>query len=222
MYRQAESEVEEATGLKGAMLLGMRNAFLSLFRFAALFLSAILAQPGFTYDFPLTQTAIRDAYFLGTRHGSVSPDFLKQYSRRIADLHQGNCTTEARLETPFLQIAEYVGSVPNYSSQDAVKQFYEQPVIFRVFLNICYMTEAPPPNSVKIKFLQNKKEVLPDSDVRSTYAERFSETSFLLPDGESAKLEFDPKKLDSSTLTIWIDTPNGQHAGTQFDLEGLR
>ena len=125
-------------------------------------------------------------------------------------------------ETPFLQIAEYVGSIPNSSAQDAVKELYGRPMKLRVFLDICYMSKAPPPKSVKLKFIQNNKEVLPATDVRSVFAERFSETSFLLPNGESAELEFDPKKLDSSTLTILIDTPNGQHAETTFDLQSLR
>jgi hypothetical protein len=178
--------------------------------------------PGFAYDYPLTSGAIRDAYFLGTGQGGISSDLLKQYSRQVAELHQGNCTSEVRIETPFLQIAESVKSEPNYSAQDAVKDFSNRPMAVHIFLDICYMREAPPPNAVKIKFIQNRKEVVPDSDVRSAYAERFSETSFLPPNGERAKLEFDPKKLDSSTLTIRIDTPNGQHAETRFDLESIR
>ena len=196
--------------------------YIRLSRLAALFLSSTLASPGFAYDFPLTSSAIRDAYFLGTRQGGVSLDVLKSYSRWIADLHQGNCTSEARIETPFLQIAEYVGSVPNYSAQDAVNEFHEHPMVFRMFLDVCYMREAPPPNSVKIRFIQNKKEVSPTSDVRSAYSERFSETSFLLPNGERAELKFDPRKLDSSTLTVLIDTPDGQHAETAFDLQSIR
>lgn len=84
------------------------------------------------------------------------------------------------------------------------------------------MRQAPPPNSVKIELIQNKKEIFPDSDVRSAYSERFSKTSFLLPTGERAKLEFDPKKLDSSMLTIQIDTPDDQHAETEFPLQSLR
>jgi hypothetical protein len=200
----------------------MRNVPLNLVRLTALFLGFVLASPGFSFDFPLTDSSIRDAYFLGTRQSGVSPDVLKQYSRGIDELHQGNCISKARIETPFLQIAEYVGSIPNYSAQDAVKELSGRPTKLRVFLDICYMREAPPPNSVKLKFIQNKKEVLPATDVRSAFAERFSETSFLLPNGERAELEFDPKKLDSSTLTILIDTPSGQHAETTFDLQSLR
>jgi hypothetical protein len=188
----------------------------------ALLLSSVLASPGFAYDYPLTSSAIRDAYFLGARQAASSPDFLKQYSHSVAALHQGNCTSEVRIETPFLQIVEYVGSMPNYSAQDAVKEFFDHPMPLRIFLNVCYLREARPPNSIKIKFFQNKKEVLPATDVRSAYAEPAGEYGILPPNGERAKLEFDAKKLDSSTLTILIDTPDGQHAETEFDLRSLR
>jgi hypothetical protein len=200
----------------------MRNPFFNLSKLTALFLSVFLASPGLAYDYPLTSSAIRDAYFLATREGGVSADILKPYSRRIADLYQGNCTSEARIETPFLQIVESVGSMPNYSAQDAVKEFSDHPMLFRIFLDICYMREAPPPNSVKIKFLQSKKEIHPVSDARSSYAERLNEYSFLPANGERAKLEFDSEKLDSSTLTIIIDTPDGQRAETEFDLQSIR
>ncbi|HEU0048783.1 MAG TPA: hypothetical protein VFQ43_14415 [Nitrososphaera sp.] len=131
----------------------MRNLPLSLIRLNALFLGLILASPGFSFDFPLTDSSIREAYFLGTRQGGISPDVLKQYSHGIDELHQGNCISKARIETPFLQIAEYVGSIPNYSAQDAVKELSGRPTKLRVFLDICFMREAPPPNSVKLKFI---------------------------------------------------------------------
>jgi hypothetical protein len=200
----------------------MRNPSLSRSGFTALLLSFVLVSPSFAYDCPLTPSAIRDAYFLGTRQAASSPDFLKQYSRRIAELHQGSCTSEVRIETPFLQIAEYVGSMPNYSAQDAVKEFFDHPMPLRIFLNVCYMREAPPPNSIKIKSIQNKKEALPATDVRSAYAEPVGEYGTLPPNGERAKLEFDAKKFDSSTLTILIDTPDGQHAEIEFDIQSLR
>lgn len=200
----------------------MRKPSLGHSRLIVLFLNFVLASPGLTYDYPLTSSAIRDAYFLGTRQGGVTADILKPYSRRIADLHQGTCTSEVRTETPFLQIVEYVGSMPNYSAQDAVKDFSDRPMLLHIFLGICYMREAPPPNSVKIKFIQNKKEVLPMTDVRSAYAEPCCEYGILPPNGESATLEFDPKNLDHSTFTIRIDTPDDQHAETEFDLQSLR
>jgi hypothetical protein len=140
----------------------------------------------------------------------------------VPELKQGNCTTQIRIETPFLQVAESLSAMPNYSAQDAVKAFYEKPMVFRIFLDICYMREAPPPNSVRIRVLQNKKVMAPASDTRTAFAERFTEESFLLPNGEMAVLEFNPQKIDSSALTIQIDTPDGQHADCVIDMQAIR
>jgi hypothetical protein len=70
----------------------MRKPSLGHSRLIVLFLNFVLASPGLTYDYPLASSAIRDAYFLGTRQGGVTADILKPYSRRIADLHQGTST----------------------------------------------------------------------------------------------------------------------------------
>lgn len=191
-------------------------------RLLAAALALLVAIPACAYDFPLSPEAIRDAYFLGIRQGSLDAGFRTKYARAVPELKQGNCTTQIRIATPFLQVADYISSVPNYSSQDAVKAFYEKPMALRIYLDICYMTEAPPPNSVQIRVLQNKKIVAPVTDTRTAFSERFSEDSFLLPNGEKAVLEFNPQKIDSSTLTIRMDTPDGQHAECAFEMLSIR
>lgn len=191
-------------------------------RLLATALVLLLASSASAYDFPLTSSAIRDAYFLGIRQASLDAEFRAKYARAVPELKQGNCITQIRIETPFLQVADFVSSVPNYSSQDAVKAFYGKPMVLRIFLDICYMREAPPPNSVQVLVLQNKKPVVPMTDTRTAFAERFSEESFLLPNGEKAVLEFNPQKIDSSTLTIRMDTPDGQHAECTFDMQSIR
>jgi hypothetical protein len=196
-----------------------RNAFL---KFLVLILSLGMALPVVAYDYPFTTSAIRDAYFLGIRQGGLTPQFLRSYSHFVPELHEGSCTSEIRLETPFLQVVDYAGGVPNYSSQDAVKDFYDKPMKFRIFLNICYTRGAPPPNSVKIKVVQNKKEIAPDTDTRLAYAEPINELSVLPPNGEKLQLEFDAANIDSSAFTIVIDTPNDQHVKVEFDLQTLR
>ena len=193
-----------------------------LLRLLAAPLALLLATPAGAYDFPLTSSAIRDAYFLGIRQGSLAAQFRAKYARAVPELKQGNCTTQIRIETPFLQVADYMSPVPNYSSQDAVKAFYEKPMVLRIFLDICYMREAPPPNSVQIRVLQNKKVLAPAADTRTAFAERFTEESFLLPNGEKAVLEFNAQKIDSSTLTIRMDTPDGQHVECMFDMQAIR
>ena len=188
----------------------------------AFILSLVVTLHATAYDYPLSSTAIRDAYFLGRREGGLTPRVLASYSHFVPELHQGSCTSEIRLETPFLQVVSYASEVPNYSSQDAVKDFYDKPMKFRMFLNLCYMRLAPPPDSVKIKVIQNKKEIEPEADTRRAYAEPIDELFTLPPNGEKVELEFDAGRIDSSTIIIALDTPNDQHVKVELDLQGLR
>jgi hypothetical protein len=188
--------------------------------FRAVLLALSLATSVGASDVPLTENSIRDAYFLGTRMGGLHPDLLARYARWIPDLKQGNCTSQARLETLFLQVADYSGKALNYSAQSAVKDFSGKPLSFRIYLNICYRPHAPA-NSVKIKIMQNNKGVVPNSFESSAYSEP-TEFGFLLPNGEQIVLEFTAAKIDSSNLTVLIDTSDGQHGETNFDLQALR
>jgi hypothetical protein len=182
----------------------------------------LLTAPTRAYDDQLSQASVRDAYFLGIRQGGLPSDFLAKYSRRIPDLKQWACTSEVKLETPFLQVADYISKVPNYSAQDAVKQFHDKPLPFRIHLDVCYQAGAPPPYSVHVKIIQNRREIAPLSDQRSAYIPRVDERATLPSNGEQIDLEFPAAKIDSSDLTILIDTPDDQHSKVDFDLRSLR
>ena len=191
-------------------------------RWHAALIAAFLAIPVGAYDdVPHSAGAIRDAYFAGTRQGGLTPEILASYAHWIPDLKEGTCTSQARVETPFLQVADYVGKVPNYSSQDAVKEFYGSPMVFRIYMNICYEPNAPL-NAIKIKVIQNKKELAPFSAKSTPYLPHVTELTTLPPNGEQVRLEFNSSQIDSSMLTIRIDTPDKQHAEVEFDLAALR
>ena len=194
----------------------------ALCRLTALGLVLLLSCPAWGYDFPLTSTAIRDAYFLGTRQAGID-DFFAAYTHRVPELSVSKeFVTRVRLETPFTQVVDHVSKALNYSAQDATKDFYGKPAVFRMYLEICYMMDAPLPSAVKIRVIQNDKEILPQSDERSAFFPATDPYTYMPNIGEKVKLEFDPRKFDSSTLTIRIDTPDDQHAKTEFDLQTLR
>jgi|SRR5882724_852344 len=186
----------------------------------ATLLILVLVAPIRAYDAQLSESTIRDAYFLGIRQGGLPTGLLAKYAHSIPDLKEGTCTSEVRLETPFLQVAEYAGKVPNYSAQDAVKHFRDMSLPLRIHLDICYRQNALL-NALRLKIVQNKKELLPTSTANSPYCEP-TDNGCLPPNGERIDLEFDPAKIDSSDLTIFIDTPDNQHATTSFDLSSLR
>jgi hypothetical protein len=188
----------------------------------ALLLALFLAFPVSAYDdIPHFASAIRDAYFLGRRQGGLTPEILAPYAHWIPELKEGTCTSQARLETPFLQVADYAGKAANYSSQDAVKEFLGKHMVFHIYLDICYKPNAPL-NAIKIKVIQNKKEITPLSEESSPYIPRVTELTTLPPNGEQVHLEFNSSQIDSSTLTFRIDTPDKQHAEVDFDMQTLR
>lgn len=192
-------------------------------RLTSAVLTLLFVFPAWGYDFPLSSNAIRDAYFLGTRQAVAGSNFLLEYRHTIPTLKVGeNFVTRVRIETPFLQVADHASKALNYSAQAAVKDFYDKPAVFRMYLEICYMQDAPLPNAVTITVLQNDKEIPPKSDDRSAFFPATDPYTYMPNIGEKVKLEFDPQKLDSSTLIVRIDTPDGQHGKTEFDLQSLR
>jgi len=192
-----------------------------LLKVAACLVVLMFAAGASAYDFPLSPTAIRDAYFTGTRLSTSIGEFLASYTHIIPELKFGTFTSSARIETPFTQVVQYASRTLGYSAQDAVKDFYDNPGKFRIDLNILYKTDAPP-NAVKIKIVQNKKELAPDSFTSNPYYPSGDKHTRMPSIGEQIHMEFNPEQIDSSMLTILIDTPDNQHAEAQFDLQTLR
>jgi hypothetical protein len=188
----------------------------------AVVLAFALAVPAWAYDFPLSESAIRDAYFLGTRQTSLGNSFLAEYTREIPKLNLGNYRSFASLETPFTQVAMASSKKLNYSAQDAVKEFLGKPLVFRIHLEICYMADAPP-EGLEVRIVDRKRDLLPDSSERALFFPAWDKYAAPPPAiGETIDFEFSPEKIDSSTLSILIDTPDGQHAQLDLDLRALR
>jgi hypothetical protein len=184
-------------------------------------MSLLNARRACGYDFPLSESAIRDAYFLGTKGPSQGSIFLGEYIHAVNQLKVGACTSEITLETPFAHVALHASKAVNYSAQDAVKEFLGKPAVLRVHLEICYLAGAPE-NAVRVTLLQNKKNIRWASENRSSYFPPADESTQVLNNGERIDLEFPADRIDSPELTIRIDTPDGQHADAVFALESLR
>jgi hypothetical protein len=96
-----------------------------------------------------------------------------------------------------------------------------------VFLDICSRypdssvgrSEA---GKIRIKMSQENKEIVPKSVERSQYYPFQDSGAFIPSIGEHVQMEFDAGKIESSPLTIEIDTPNGRHADTTFELSTLK
>jgi hypothetical protein len=187
----------------------------------AIVLSLAFAPPTPAYDYPLTSTAIRDAYFLGARQGGLGTEFLADYRHAIPTLRVEEFMSFARIETPFVQVAVQSSRKLNYSAQDAVQDFFGKRLSVRIHMEICYMPDAPP-DAVKIKLVQNQKEIVPTSLERCAFYPPTDPYTRVSSIGETIDMEVDALKLDGSTLTIYIETPDGRTTLSEFDLRSLR
>jgi hypothetical protein len=188
----------------------------------ALFVLLLLAPAAWGFDYPLSSQAIREAYFQGKREAGLGTEFLAKYSLSIPELKVEPYVSRVRIETPFLQVAEHASKVLSYSAQDAVKDFYGKPMVLRMYLEICYEVDAPLPSLVRISVTQNNKQLTVLSDERTSFFPP-SDVYTRVPNlGEKITLEFDPAKVDSSTLTIRIETPDGRDTSVEVDFRSLR
>ena len=99
-------------------------------RVLALSMSPLIASGACGYDFPLSESAIRDAYFLGSKGPSQGQAFLGEYTHAVNALKVGACTSAVSVETPFAHVAVHASRAVNFSAQDAVKEFLGKPAVF--------------------------------------------------------------------------------------------
>ena len=75
-------------------------------------------------EIPLSDTAVREAYFLGQRNDQKTSDFLKLYTRSFPLPDQGPYISETRLLTPYAQVvANSSQHSTGYSAQQALADY---------------------------------------------------------------------------------------------------
>jgi hypothetical protein len=198
------------------MKMRTRPAFL-------LVLLAAAALPALAYEYPLSSYAIREAYFLGTGAKGTDPDFYSGYWQKLDMPKKRQRYSQVMIETPYLHVAEYSRGTPNYTAQDAIKDFLDKPMDFRVYLDVYFdAPESGDPKPVVFKLIQQDKEIVPQSVERWPMSRFRDENTHDESVGERIWLKFSADKIKSSDLTIEVDAPDGEHAEATFDMEKVR
>lgn len=80
----------------------------------------VFLPPVSAYDTDLSDTAVREAYFLGQRRDEKSGAFLANYSKHLPIPKKGPYISEIRLLTPLAQVVEVsTQNTTGYSAQQA-------------------------------------------------------------------------------------------------------
>lgn len=181
----------------------------------------------FAYEYPLSPAVIRDAYFRGSSPKGREADFYSQYIHDLPIPRTAPPVSYVSLDTPYLQIAERSRDTANYDAQDAVREFLNKPMRLRVFTEVYYKPKQrdssdEESHDIKVRLVQHDREVGTEVTDRwdlNTFRDAATSEESV---GQHVELTCSADKVDSSPLTVEVDTPDGQHAETTFDLDEIK
>src|SRR5258705_6565394 len=116
----------------------------SLFRLAVSLVCAslLLIQPLAAFDSPLSDTAVREAYFIGQRHRASLGKLMDKYVPYLQPPRTGPYIQSVSFLTPYVLTALYSSQqVSIYSAQQAQLDHLKIPEVVRVTVQI-FLTES--------------------------------------------------------------------------------
>jgi hypothetical protein len=217
----------------------MRRAF----RVSATLLVAIsVTLPASAFDVPLSDEAVREAYFLGQRHDA---SFLTNYIRFLPAPKTGPHTSSVTFLTPFVKLAQlsdrHLGS---YSAQQARLDHLGQEEIVEIIIEIRLTPSygafiASPSGSrsssasaftprsslfwkdIHVQIYDGDQSLSP-SDFDGHANHSCGRRGPCVMTGATLKFTFPANAFTSDSATIHIDPPEGDPVSVDFDLIRLR
>jgi hypothetical protein len=213
----------------------------------SILLAVFLASPAsFAFQSPLSDEAIREAYFLGQRHDGSLERLLDKYTKHLPPPEQGPHIASITFLTPFMQVAKFSDkSLGNYSAQQAaldhrgVQETVEISIEIRLTDSYgAIIADPASPRSDKpqtyqlrshdfwrdfqAEVLQGDESVKPSNFTGEPNLECPYRGSTCNLVGATLYLEFPATALNSDSATIHIIPPEGREVWLDFNLTSLR
>jgi len=208
-------------------------------------LAAFLISPAsFAFNSPLSDEAVREAYFLGQRHDGAFARLLDKHAKRLAPPKSGPQISSITFLTPFAQLVHFSDSyVGNYSAQQATIDHHAQDEIVEISVEILFTptygaviseptgSRSGSPQGYRLRpydfWKDFKVQVFEGEDER--VPQRFSgePNSFCTRagcelTGATLYLEFPASAFTSDTVAVQVVPPEGPEVSVDFDLTTLR
>jgi hypothetical protein len=205
----------------------------------------LLAPTSFAFDTPLSDQAVREAYFLGQRHDETIPNLINKYTSFLPPPKTGPHIASVTFLTPFaLLVQQSSQHTYGYSAQQAALDHRDQPEFVRIVVQIQFTDSYGPyivrPTSSRSNsptgFTPRPYDFWKDFDVQV-----FSKDQQLRPFSSSgqptvlcsseggcalvgATLQFDFPAEDfaSGEATIDVTPPEGDPVSVDLDLDHFR
>ena len=218
----------------------------SRFRLAASLACAALLfiQPLSAFDTPLSDTAVREAYFLGQRHDDSLGKLVDKYVLYLQPPKTGPYIQSVSFLTPYVLTALYSSQQASiYSAQQAQLDHLKNPEVVQVTVQIlltesfaAYSAAATGPDShspkgvfvrpsdfwldFRLRTFQKDQLVIP-SNANGHPLFQCSDAGCVLS-GATLTFEYPAASFTESSATIQIDPPEGDPVVVDFDLTSFR
>jgi len=216
-------------------------------RWASWFLAVLLAFPSqsLAFDTPLSDTAIREAYFWGQRHDESTAKFLDKYYKHLSPPRSGPYVSSVAIFTPYAQVVMSTSQrIGNYSAQQAQIDHRGRKetvlCVIEIQLTESYPSFIPDPASTsssspanfvprpydfwadfQFHFLDGEKELRPlTSSGHPNYS--CGDDGGCILTGATVQFEFYASSFPTSEAMMQIDPPEGEQLELDFDLAEVR
>ncbi len=216
----------------------------SLRRHVSLAVSAmLLCQPLLAIQTPLSETAVREAYFLGQRHDQSVSDFFAKYAKNLPAPATGPDIAVIRLLTPYAQaVSLSANHTGNYSAQQAEREHNPDSETVLIQVDI-YFTDsygpfvADPNNShspsglalrssdfwrdFDVSVMSEAQAPLLPKETSGQPIYSCSEGGCTLV-GATISLAFVAAKFPADSITVDVVPPEGDEVNVDFNLPSFR
>jgi hypothetical protein len=199
-------------------------------RFLPWLLSAALAAtiPANAFDTRLSDTAVREAYFIGQRHDDSVAEFFEKYTKHLPPAKTGVYVSSVAFLTPFALAVEWSGrQVNGYSAQQAQVDHKNQGEFVKVVVQIDYVNAYAVVRpyafwkDFDVRIFDNEKLLKPSSSgVDPNYY--CSPEGGCTTTGVTLSFDFPAESFNSDSGVIQIDSPTGDPIIVNFDLTTFR
>jgi len=206
--------------------------------------SLLLLQPLSAFDTHLSDTAVREAYFLGQHHDDIFAGFLQKYVAALPQPRKGPHVASISFFTPYALAAIYSNRQLNsYSAQQAQLDHQKQPEFVRVVVQIWFTDSyaeyiVHPVDSrsgspkgferrssdfwrqFRVRVIQNDQFVLP--------SDAHGEPNIICGDdgcdltGATLTFDYPAESFTEDTVNVRVTPPEGEPVVVDFDLTSLR
>lgn len=195
---------------------------------------------------PLSDTAVRSAYFLGQRYKGSTGLFFEPYTRNLPAPKTGPYVTSIQFLTPFAQLVrEYATRVGDYSAQQAQLDHRGKEenviVIVKIALTATYSSILSPSEMTAAGLGENQnlrpstfwkdfKYQAFDDEARRDPANISGKGDFIcgkwggncVLTGATITMELAAPAFSSQLATVEVTSPDGQVVHADFDLASIR